>query len=49
MRAWNPPALSLLTQVDGTGVLVELFASLSRELAEVYAELEELRKKVNVV
>mgnify|MGYP003332662678 CR=1 FL=1 len=46
MKSWTPPAFSLLPQVDATGVLVELFTSLSRELAAVYAELEELKRRV---
>lgn len=46
MKSWTPPAFSLLPQVDSTGVLVELFTSLSRELASVYAELEELKRRV---
>jgi hypothetical protein len=46
MQSWNPPALSLLPQVDGSGVLVDLFTSLARELAAVYAELEELKRRV---
>lgn len=47
MRDWNPPALSLLNVVDGTGTLYQLFSSLSRELAQIYKQLEELEKKVN--
>lgn len=46
--AWNPPVLSLLTGVDSSGVLVQAFTSLARELDRLQRELDDLKKKVEV-
>jgi len=44
--AWNPPFLSLLTGLDNSGVLVQAFNSLSRELDRLQREIDDLKKKV---
>jgi hypothetical protein len=44
--AWNPPFLSVLTKVDTSGILVQAFNSLSRELDRLQREIDDLKKKV---
>jgi len=44
--AWNPPFMSLLSGIDTSGVLVQAFTSLSRELERLQKEVDDLKKKV---
>lgn len=44
--SWNPPFVSLLTKLDTSGVLVQAFTSLSRELDRLQREIDDLKQKV---
>lgn len=44
--SWTPPFTTLLSKLDTTGILVQAFTSLSRELERLQKEIDDLRRKV---
>ena len=44
--SWTPPVVSLLTKIDSSGALVQVFTSLSRELQRLQEEINDLKRKV---